>query len=440
MALRLLLALVRVCVSLARSLGFLCMVLLIRPLVSVWEVVLLPLVTRLYQVYFFIANRFKKLFFFQHKLLGMFTSRYLVQVGIVLVTVVVTSTNLVQAKEVTVEEFGRQSLFTQIFSPDEEVVITQNSIHPVPKTYVDQQAVLTNTTPQISGDDQTTELAVATTTADSSALVVSHVLGGTADFGLSDSIQRYVVQDGDTLSTIAAQFGITTQTVLWSNNLSSTTTIRPGQELYILPVTGIAHTVLPGETLEGIVNKYGGNIEDVVAYNGLADASAVTAGVELVIPEGKQPAPPPVVKLASVGSIFSSGSNAYGSAGSNASVSYGTKLQWPTSARRVSQYFGPYHTGIDIDGVCGDPVYAAESGVVVSTGWYGGYGNQIVVDHGGGLRTRYAHLSKISVSGGQAVSRGQYIGAEGTTGRSTGCHVHFETMVNGRYTNPFGYY
>lgn len=402
---------------------------------------LLPVVTRVYRLYFTLSNKFKKVFFFQHKLLGVFTSRYMIQIGIVLVTVVVTSTNLVQAKEVTVEEFGRQSLFTQVFSPDEEIVITKESIHPQQKTYLDQQAVLTNSTPQLADvtDTNSTDTGVATT-ADSSALVVSNILGGTSSFGLSDNIQKYIVQDGDTLSTIAAQFDVTTQTILWSNNLSSTSTIRPGQELFILPVTGIAHTVLPGETLDGIAAKYGGSVDDIVSFNSLVDSSQVTAGVELIIPDGKQPAPPPTVHLASVGSIFSKPS--YAPAGSNASVSYGTKLQWPTTARRISTYFGAYHTGIDIDGACGDPAYAAESGRVIFAGygWNGGYGNNVVIDHGNGIRTRYAHLASISVQSGALVSRGQYIGAEGTTGRSTGCHIHFETMVNGRFVNPFSFF
>lgn len=418
---------------------FVFLVLLFRPLITVWEVMLLPVATRMYKVYFTLSNRFKKVFFFQHKVLGIFTSRYLIQVGVVLVTVVVTSTNLVQAKEVTVEEFGRKSLFTQVFSPDEEVVITKDSIRPKQKNYLDHQAVLTNTTPQLTVVDEV-EVGDVDTSLNNGALVASTILSNSASFGLSDNIQKYTVQEGDTLSTIAAQFEITTQTILWSNNLASTSTIRPGQELYILPVTGVAHTVLSGETLDSIAQKFGGNVDDIVAFNGLVDASAITAGAELIIPEGKQPAPPPVVKLASVGSIFSSKPATSGSAPAVNAAPSGTKLQWPTTTRRISQYFGAYHTGVDIDGACGDPVWAAEAGRVVSAGWYGGYGNQVVIDHGNGLRTRYGHMTTINVSNGQTVSRGQYIGSEGTTGRSTGCHIHFETMVNGRFVNPFSYF
>ena len=431
--LKLALATVHGLAAFGRALRFVFLVLLFRPLITVWEVMLLPVATRIYQVYFTLSNRFKKVFFFQHKVLGIFTSRYLIQVGVVLVTVVVTSTNLVQAKEVTVEEFGRKSLFTQVFSPDEEVVITKDSIRPKQKTYVDQQAVLTNSTPQLAAVTETPEAADVDTSLNDGALVASTILNNSAMFGLSDNIQKYTVQEGDTLSTIAAQFDITTQTILWSNNLASTSTIRPGQELYILPVTGVAHTVQSGETLASIAQKFGGNVDDIVAFNGLVDASAITAGTELIIPDGEQPAPPPVVKLASVGSIFSS------TPAVNA-VPSGTKLQWPTTTRKISQYFGAYHTGVDIDGACGDPVWAAESGRVVSAGWYGGYGNQVVIDHGNGLRTRYGHMTSINVSNGQTVSRGQYLGSEGTTGRSTGCHIHFETMVNGRFVNPFSYF
>lgn len=418
-----------------RAIRLILLVCVVRPLFTLGEVIILPIVTRLYKIYFTLATRFKRIFFFQHKLLGLFTSRYLIHLTVIIVTVVVTSTNLVQAKEVTVEEFGRESLFTNVFSPEGEIVITRESIGPKHKSYLDQRAVLTNTTPQL----EDTDVYTATTAAgvpNGGALVASTVLDGAAQFGLSDDIQTYVVQEGDTLSTIAEQFDITTQTVLWSNNLSTTSTIRPGQTLYVLPTSGVAHTVKSGETLDAIARKYGASAEEIVDFNGLADASAITAGVELIIPNGKQPAPPPVVHLASVGSFFS---NKTSPAGVNATPS-GGNLQWPTTARRISTYFGAYHTGVDIDGNCGDPVWAAESGRVISAGWYSGYGIQVVIDHGNGLRTRYAHLSSLSVSNGQSVSRGQYIGPEGTTGRSSGCHVHFETMVNGRFINPFSYF
>lgn len=437
--LKVLLSVVHGLAAIGRALRFVLVVLLITPLLTIWNVVLLPVLTRLYKWYFTVSTKFKRVFSFQHKLLGLFTSRYVIQIGIVLVTLVITSTNLVQAKEVTVEEFGRQSLFTQVFSPDEEVVITRESIHSSQKTYVDQQAVLSGSTPKL-GDVDVGTADVALASAQEGSLVVSNSLSGTSNIGLSDNIQKYTVQQGDTLSTIADQFNVTTQTVLWSNNLSSTSTIRPGQELYILPVTGIAHTVASGETLESIVSKYGGSVDQIVQMNGLADASAVTAGTELIIPDGKQPAPPPVVHLASVGSIFSGGSSSYSSSPAvGTAPSYGAKLQWPTTTHRISQYFGAYHTGIDIDGECGDPVWAADAGTVVSAGWYGGYGNQVVIDHGNGLRTRYGHLSVIKVGNGQHVTRGQGIGVEGTTGRSTGCHIHFETMMNGRFINPFSY-
>lgn len=120
----------------------------------------------------------------------------------------------------------------------------------------------------------------------------------------------------------------------------------------------------------------------------------------------------------------------------------GGNLAWPASGGITSGFgsrWGRMHTGLDIDGNTGDPIRAAESGVVVDTGWNGAYGNMIIIRHGGGLTTRYGHLSKISVSVGDQVARGEVIGRMGSTGRSTGSHLHFETLQNGSFRNPISY-
>ncbi|HET7815764.1 MAG TPA: peptidoglycan DD-metalloendopeptidase family protein [Candidatus Baltobacteraceae bacterium] len=123
-------------------------------------------------------------------------------------------------------------------------------------------------------------------------------------------------------------------------------------------------------------------------------------------------------------------------------------LSWPVSGTITSPFgyrrspFGggmEFHQGLDIAAPMGTTVTAASSGTVLSAGWYGGYGNYIVIDHGGGMATGYGHLSQIFVSAGQKVQKGQAIGAVGSTGMSTGPHLHFEVRVNGKATDPAAY-
>jgi murein DD-endopeptidase MepM/ murein hydrolase activator NlpD len=134
--------------------------------------------------------------------------------------------------------------------------------------------------------------------------------------------------------------------------------------------------------------------------------------------------------------------------GSSGSGQYGGELFWPTSGPIVSGFgyrthpvYGTtrFHSGVDIDGACGQPIFAAEDGTVISAGDNGGYGNATVIDHGNGLSTLYAHQSSLSVSSGQSVDRGQQIGLVGTTGLSTGCHLHFEVRINGEPVDPVPY-
>ena len=115
------------------------------------------------------------------------------------------------------------------------------------------------------------------------------------------------------------------------------------------------------------------------------------------------------------------------------------KLAWPTVGARITQYYSWRHHAIDVANKTGTPIYATDAGVIEVAGWGTGYGNQIVIDHGGGRKSRYAHMSKFYVKKGQAVKKGQVIGAIGSTGRSTGPHLHFEYIINGVKYNPLNY-
>jgi murein DD-endopeptidase MepM/ murein hydrolase activator NlpD len=252
----------------------------------------------------------------------------------------------------------------------------------------------------------------------------------------------YTVQNGDAISTIARRFGISVNTLLWENNLSATSLIKPGDKLTVLPSSGVSHTVASGQTLGQIAALYGVDAQKIMDSNNLSDPNQLRIGAKLVIPGGNKiiaqaPSTPnnrPTTGIAnSIKKFINPGS-------SSAVVPAGGRMAWPTTGHRITQYFSYRHTGVDIADHIGTPIYAAEDGVVTTAGWNsGGYGNMILIDHGGGKKTRYGHLSAFAVNKGQRVKKGQYIAAMGSTGHSTGPHLHFEVIINGRVYNPLNY-
>jgi len=241
----------------------------------------------------------------------------------------------------------------------------------------------------------------------------------------------YAVQIGDTISTIAQKFSITTNSILWENNLTYYSTIKPGQTLKILPISGINYKIKSGDTLQKVVKEYGGSVQEIINFNKLASASDITIGQAIIIPGGKKTVSAPV--------RISNPTNTSFAADASATIN-GAKLQWPTNSTKITQYFSWVHSGLDIGNKIGQPIYAAESGKIEVAGWNnGGYGYYAIINHSGGLQTLYAHLSRIDIKVGQNVSRGQVIGGIGSTGRSTGPHLHFEVRVNGQRTNPLNY-
>ncbi len=248
----------------------------------------------------------------------------------------------------------------------------------------------------------------------------------------------YIVKSGDTISTIASLFGLASSTILWANDLGARDYIRPGQELTILPTDGVQHTVKSGDTLSKLANNYDVSEAEIRAYNKLDEEDTITPGQELIVPGGRPPrmAPTPVriVRTAptidEIQSVFTKPSP---------SQEEGSGMVWPTSGRVITQYWGWTHTGLDIDGHYDSPIYASDAGVVEVSGWGTGYGLQIVVNHENGFKTRYAHASKIFVNVGQRVEKGEVLAMVGTTGFSTGTHLHFEIYLNGVRQNPLLY-
>jgi LysM repeat protein len=246
----------------------------------------------------------------------------------------------------------------------------------------------------------------------------------------------YNVLPGDTISTIAQEFDITVSTILWENNLSVYSIIRPGDNLAILPMSGISHTVAKGESLNSIALKYKISDQEILDINKLANASMISIGQKLIIPGGTKISYPEYKPRVYTG--LSALKDIVGGQ-KNAKPKAGNKMNWPTSGYRITQYYSWRHSAVDIANKVGTPIYAADSGVVEYIGWGKGYGNQIIIDHGGGKKTRYAHLSKFYCEKGEKISKGENIAAMGSTGWSTGSHLHFEVMINGAKYNPLNY-
>ncbi len=245
-------------------------------------------------------------------------------------------------------------------------------------------------------------------------------------------IVHYTVQRGDTVSTIARKFGISVNTILWANNLSSFSLIRPGDKLTILPYSGIQYTVKRGDTLARIARTYGVTEDKIRNYNNLG--SILRIGEKLMIPGGKK------ISYARTTSRSYTGVSVIKDLVKSPSKQVsGNKMAWPTEGHRITQYFSWRHSGLDIGNKSGTPLYAADAGKVTYSGWSRGYGYNVVIDHGGGKKTRYAHASKLFVKVGDYVDKGEHIAAMGSTGWSTGPHIHFEVIINGKKYNPLNY-
>lgn len=243
-------------------------------------------------------------------------------------------------------------------------------------------------------------------------------------------ISLYTVQGGDSLSEIAEEHGVSSNTILWANDIRDASTIRIGDELIILPVSGVQHKVASGETLQSIAKKYGSDVSDIALYNGINESAGLKAGTEIVVPGGAFPSA--TKKVVSTGTTKKTAA----STAKSSSSSTGGKFGNPLPGGAITQANHGYNA-VDIDGETGDPIYASAGGSVIIAkgggGYNGGYGNYIVIDNGGGVQTLYAHMSSLEVSGG-TVSKGEVIGYVGSTGKSTGSHLHFE--IRGA-TNPF---
>ncbi|HUD19839.1 MAG TPA: M23 family metallopeptidase [Patescibacteria group bacterium] len=243
-----------------------------------------------------------------------------------------------------------------------------------------------------------------------------------------DQVISYTVKDGDTLAKVATTFGVSVDTIRWANDLKSDN-LSIGDTLKIPPVTGIVHTVEEGETVQSIAKKYKTDPQKIVnfPFNDFADLDTFTlnVGQTLIVPDGVQPEAP---ALAMPEPIFTSQPLGTG------------QLLWPTNGI-ITQCPIWYHMAFDIANNAEPAIMAADDGVVVYTGYQRfGYGNHVIISHGGNFSTLYGHMTEYYVKVGDRVAKGQVIGKMGSTGRSTGPHLHFETRINNTPVNPGEYF
>jgi murein DD-endopeptidase MepM/ murein hydrolase activator NlpD len=245
-------------------------------------------------------------------------------------------------------------------------------------------------------------------------------------------ITRYVVQPGDTIFGIAAQFGLGPETIMWANGRfveDNPDLLRVGQQLTILPLDGVYHQVGRGDTIVKIAATFKADPAAIINYplNQLdPENPQIQVGQYLIVPGGTKPyvARQVVAYSGPVPQGASKGSGVFG---------------WPV-AGQVSQGYWNRHRAIDISTWMGAPALAADSGYVVAAGWDdSGYGRMVVIDHGNGFQTLYAHLQVFYVKVGQSIAKGQQLGEVGTTGNATGPHLHFEVHQGGTQRNPAGF-
>jgi len=303
----------------------------------------------------------------------------------------------------------------------------------------------------------------------------------------SSGSRTVTVRDGQTLWDIAVAWGITVETIAAANNLPDVNVVKPGQRLVIptaddpaarakvaanaatsvaaaraaaraksaavtsaaqrraartpgrSAANSVAVTLREGQTLWSLARAHGVSVDAIVAANGLKSADRVRAGTRLVIPGRTTVARPS--RATSVRASAQRAGDAFTKASTSA-VRIARGFLWPARGQLTSR-FGwrrwRHHDGIDIAAPYGSPVYAARPGRVVFAGWYYAYGRAVIIDHGDGVQTLYGHASALLVQTGAPVGQGQLIARVGTSGRSTGPHLHFEVRHKGRPVNPMRY-
>ncbi len=398
------------------------------------------LVLNIYHAYVFISRWLLKIFQQNNNKLAIILNKKIVTPLLIVIIALAVVTNNLAAKETTREDFGRNSILFSLVEDEfgghqiiedkqpAQIINTESEISP------DNLALSAQN--NLGGENTTDSLIMAP---GGSALIQQNLIASDQARTRTE-VETYTVQPGDTVSSIAATYGLSVNTILWANNLSATSLIRPGNTLKIPPQNGLIYTIARGDTIRKIAETYQADELSILDANTDLDPNSLAVGKQIFIPDGVRPAPkiapisqPTAISLKDI--LLPTGQTP--DAASDLELE--NKLLWPAKSRRINQYYSWRHRGLDIDGDTGDPAYAPEAGKVERAGWSNGYGYNVVINHGNGIKTLQGHFSKILVEAGDTVERGDVIALIGSTGWSTGPHIHFEVIINGAKTNPFTY-
>ena len=416
----------------------LCLWLFSRPVMAVANFIYRKIIINLYKLFFSLRQLINHLIPSEKfRLIYIFINKYIVHIVIILLVVFSSFANLFTT-EIKAEGYGEKSpLFALASGNDisnEYIEETFSTSQPELTSYLEAPTTAVTANQDILTTENQTETDDSLVLRDDSGAVLkpefSTIEGAQQT---RDELIEYTVADGDTISSIAQHFGLSQNTVLWANNLTSRSTIRPGDKLTILPTNGVTHKIVKNDTVAKIAKRYQAEASKIIDFNRLTDESDIQVGEIIIVPDG-QPyysEVAVVTPLASVKKIFKP---------VDIPIVAGAKMLWPTTTHRISQYFNWRHVGLDIDGEFGDLIWAAESGTVITAlTLKTGYGYHVIIDHGDGKQTLYGHFQKLYVTQGQRVEKGDILGEMGSTGRSTGSHLHFEVRINGKKYNPLSY-
>lgn len=409
------------------------------PLSGVGHFMMRAVILPLYRLSYNIRRYFDRLYGpARNKFMILVTNRYSIHIIIGVIAIFTGILNL-QTGEVRAETFGERSLMYGLVTRQQNTIVEEyaydgENIERLAVNYRELSAI----SPSSHGFSTVTEgNAITPLTA---GTIASPVISQRADsVAPREEIVEYVMVSGDSLSTIAEKFGVSVNTLLWSNDLTIRSVLKPGKTLIILPVSGIKHEVKNGDTVSKIAKTYSVEESVIIEYNKLASTDDLVIGESLIVPGGeiKAPEPPKVNPVISTKINTPASTPSYSNKQPTTTAS--GSMTWPTDLHIITQYFGWNHTGIDVDCHFTENNYAADDGVVQFSGYKGGYGYAVEINHGNGLITRYGHHASLYVSAGQTVTKGTPLGLCGTTGRSTGTHLHFEVILNGKFKNPLEY-